>query len=153
MANGMVDKALQQIWKDGIKLKRLWINASPESAFPAQKINLNIPEDGLVLITARVDTYPYNGTVSGVGRVGEDLFLIGSTSRNRGRMLKLTTSGVECDDALQWNNYGSSSNAHGEYMIPLEIYGIKILAGGGSKFINRLRSLFSFRERRCAVCL
>ena len=42
MANGKIDKALQQCLKDSMKIKRLWKNASPNSSFAPQGLTIDI---------------------------------------------------------------------------------------------------------------
>ena len=155
MANSVIDKAIQQLFTDGAKTVELWKNASPDSDFPAQTIPMPAGYD-MAAITG--SDYATGLIVLKKGMAGS-LMRIGAIDAATAfwaaqRYITWNNSGLVFDPSyVKYANSATPPSANGAYCKPMFILGIKILTGGGSKLISRLRSLFSFRERRCAVCL
>ena len=51
-----IDNALQALFANGCKVKKLWMNASPTSQFTAQKINLTLSNYGAMLAEFKTST-------------------------------------------------------------------------------------------------
>lgn len=155
MANSIVDKAIQQLFKDGVKTKDIWENVSPDSDFNAQTIPISDEYDLAAIVG---NDYTAGVIILGKG-VSGSLTRIGAIDSSTAfwvaqRYITWSNNGLVFDPSyVKYANSSNQPSPNGAYCKPMFIYGIKILTGGGSKFTNRLRSLFSFKERRCAVCL
>ena len=162
MANGMIDKAIQQLFKQSVKIVKLWQNASPESAFLPQKISVDLTPYNLILMIFK-SYVSYEYKLSALFDKGDAAVICINSSGlgiNRGglfasnRIIESSdNTGIMVGKGVYLPTAGTSSTDRNDSLLPFEIYGIKILTGGGSKFITKLRSLFSFWGRRCAACL
>lgn len=134
MANSITDKAIQQLFCDGVKIVKLWENASSNSAFQNQTVSLNIAKYDFVMVLFRLDR---NGRV-----VEPSIVPIGrpavNNSKGYDRYFIVRETGIEFDDS-------SSPSA----IIPAKIFGIKLL-GGGYSLIRKIKQLFA-NIRRCFI--
>lgn len=141
----VIDNAIKQLWKDGIKIVKLWENASPSSAFAAQTIPLDTEgyEEALVL---PMSTNGLNGAF--IVRKNEDRVLYSAGGHPLQRRYELTDSGltVQAGDILVDSGWQTNNQA----MKPYIIYGLKFLLGGGYRIARFIKSLFFHMERRCA---
>lgn len=148
-----IDNAIKQLWKDGIKLKELWTNASPTSDFAGQILTL--PEnnaDMLAIIhesNADAPTDAANQTVI-IGRVGtggqvnvQATAILMSRGYTWGEQNKLSIG-----DAQRVPTYGNAASRTevNNRLVPLAVYGLKLL-GGGRALIKKIKSFFSIPER------
>lgn len=152
----VIDKAIQQLFKDGIKLKELWTNVSPESDFAGQVLTLTNNNADMLAIThesnADAPTDAANQTVI-IGRVGtggqvnvQATAILMSRGYTWGEQNKLSIG-----DAQRVPTYGNAASRTevNNRLVPLAVYGIKLL-GGGRALIKKIKSLFSIPERRWA---
>lgn len=132
----VLDNALQTLFKLGIEVKTLWENASPGSGFPEQNITVNTSGCDFVLI-------PLKGSSNAVGiLVGGNLLLsnIGeatqhvaqSSAKMISRGATWTSTGrlaiSSCQIVNDYDNAGTRTDSP-TYMVPLAVYGIKLLGG------------------------
>lgn len=129
----VLDNALQQIWKDGIKLVEVWRNASPASSFAAQTIPIDMSQFDIALAIFNISATMQRkvSAISPVGWYGEAQWIgnIGSeyTTAYFTRMYICRKSEIEFNDTNRRQvDTDSISNNN---LIPYAIYGIKILEG------------------------
>ena len=144
MANGKIDKALQQCLKDSMKIKRLWKNASPNSSFAPQGLTIDITGFDIIRIVHKTYT---NGTLwaeitddtpvaaldGGYGILIFGAFCqSGSSTSTRGysvsRRYAKENGQLVFRDAAVTKELTTANDS--KQCIPLEIYGIKIIGGG-----------------------
>ena len=147
----VVDNAIQQLFKNGCKIKKLWTNASPTSQFAAQKITADMGAFDQVQILLRESTsstYPY--------------YFIEDFKKNDDgvivRMLNYDKTGTTVGASYRTVDVGNTGIAFGagyinqggvqanNYNLPIIIYGIQILGGVIHKLKNLAASLFTRRE-------
>lgn len=137
-----IDNAIKQLWRDGIKIVKLWENASPSSAFAAQTIPLDTEgyEEALVL---PMSDNGLNGAF--IVRKNEDRVLYSAGGYPLQRRYELTDSGltVQAGDRL----VGGGWQTNNQDMKPYIIYGLKFLLGGGYRIAHLIKSLFHRYER------
>lgn len=153
MAN-LIDNAIQQLFKDGCKIVKLWENASPTSSFEGQRILWSISEKGYDTVIV-VDNYGklHFATIDAAGPVGVTTVNGNESSSSRiyARRFYPRLNYIEFTDSYNIDEWNSTVNTYANTTnIPVEIYGIKSLWGGGHSTIARLKSFFSIRERRWA---
>ena len=113
-----------------ISIKKLWENAKPTSSFPAQILNIDFAGYQLIMIVARLSTsgartksviVPFPGNTEAVIDFAFDGGAAGPS--NYHRTVKLISPGPQ----FLIGNYssGSSSITGNDYVIPIDIYGIK----------------------------
>lgn len=147
MANGKIDKALQQLFKQSVKLVKLWENASPTSAFPAQKININLAGyDDIITFFKPSPAWTVNKAVLGKETALECTLNI---PLNYGvyfilREVHADSSGATFGDAYNKTATAVTPTKNNGYAIPLEIYGAKLI-GGGYNLIRKARCLLHGR--------
>lgn len=131
----VIDNALQALFMNGCKVKKLWENASPTSQFAAQKITVDMGTFDQVRILLREstsNTYPY--------------YFIDDFKKNDDgvivRTLNYDKSGTTVGTSYRTVDVGNTGIAFGagyinqgnvqanNYNIPIIIYGIQILWGG-----------------------
>ena len=149
----VLDNALQTLFKLGIEVKTLWENASPGSSFPEQNITVNTSGCDFVLI-------PLKGSANAAGiLVGGNLLLsnIGEAAQhvaqNSAKMVSRgatwTSTGriaiSSCQTVNAYANAGTRTDSP-TYMVPLAVYGIKLLGGVVHKVKAFATSLFARKE-------
>lgn len=146
MANGKIDKALQQLLKLGIEVKMVWSNASPTSKFGSQTISLDLSGYDYVFIRWRWSISDPDMIISPI-KIGTESLLSGVANYRQTRDVMVKTSGLTFGagaNAL----YNASLSPNSEVAIPVEIYAAKFL-GGGYSLIQKLKHLFTTMGRRC----
>ena len=133
----VLDNALQTLFKLGIEVKTLWENASPGSGFPEQNLAVNTSGCDFVLI-------PLKGSKSSAGSLmGGNVLLsdVGEAAQhvaqNSAKMVSRgatwTSTGriaiSSCQTVNGYANAGTRTDSP-TYMVPLAVYGIKLLGGG-----------------------
>ena len=123
-----IDQAIQNLMNMGVKIKKVWQNASPSSGFGAQTLKIDL---------SNADFVDIDIDISGNGRGRVQRFKVGEagmiTSNNDNtnytnycytRLLKVTTTGITFE-AGYFNNTKSNN-----YTKPRSIWKIKL--GGGT---------------------
>lgn len=137
----VLDNALQQLFKDGVKIKKLWTNASPLSQFAEQHITIARAEFDYIGIQANWNTSP-TGNVELVALVENK---VGKATEFYGTELATYTTGtftiakrnvMVIDKGLSIGNGLSGQTGYGDFrpywFIPTIVYGIKLLGGGSN---------------------
>ena len=132
-----IDKALQQCFKDSIKIKKLWTNASPNSSFAKQQIKINGKNYDYYKACLQQEYLGNKYNVTALMPVG------GNTQAEFTAAAKLsayvmcidrsiTSSSAEVDfnDARYKYVNSNTVNTANSNLIPLAIYGIKLMGGG-----------------------
>jgi len=129
---GKIDKALQQLLKQSIKIMKLWENASPTSAFAAQKIKLNLSGHDFIGVVFRLNTSNNRQVTTAVAPLssgqGEITLAQGGSPYmvQYYRPFTLTASSVDFNHGFL--GYPSKSEAQNDAAaIPLKIYGVKLI--------------------------
>lgn len=148
----VVDNAIQQLFKNGCKIKKLWTNASITSSFTAQDVRANTTGCDGVMVTFRrtssSDAAP-SGTAIVMNYGGGDQILIEYAATMLFRDVvwnsrsKITLS--DCQRVMQYAVMGSRQKENA-LIIPVAIYGIQLLGGVINKLKTLAASLFSRRE-------
>lgn len=148
----VVDNAIQQLFKNGCKIKKLWTNASITSSFAAQDVSANTTGCDGVMVTFRrsssVDAAP-SGTAIVMNYGGGDQILIEYAASMLFRDVvwnsrsKITLS--DCKRLMQYAVSGSRETENA-LLIPVAIYGIQLLGGVIHKLKILAASLFLRRE-------
>lgn len=111
----------------GIKMELLWENASMDSEFGPQTINLDLSKYSKVKI--EFSHYLNESSISFEGRVGFDGYgfvMEGSTSMFRhARNYHVTQTGIQFFDAYEASGANGSFVKKNQRMVPRRIYGIK----------------------------
>lgn len=135
MANGKIDKAIQQLFKQSVKLVKLWENASPASAFVAQSIKTNLSGHDFIGIVFRLNTSNNRQVTTAVAPLssgqGEITLAQGGSPYmvQYYRPFTLTASSVDFNHGFL--GYPSKSEVQNDAAaIPLKIYGAKLIGGG-----------------------
>lgn len=147
----VIDNALQALFINGCKVKKLWENASPTSNFSAQKITVDMGAFDQVRILLREstsDTYPY--------------YFIDDFEKNDDgiivRTLNYNKTGATEAASYRTVDVGNTGIAFGagyinqgnvqanNYNIPIIIYGIQLLGGVIHKLKTLAASLFTRKE-------
>lgn len=134
----VIDNAIKQLWKDGIKIVKLWENASPTSQFADQTLQINTANYQMILITFRGSsgsTGNANGGSALIGIIGEVAQIVTENSARitRRSAYWINTSEIQiadCQTIVTYNNAGARTTEN-QRSIPVAIYGIKFLIGGG----------------------
>lgn len=143
----VLDNAIKQLWRDGIKTKMIWVNASPASIFGAQELRIdNSPFNKIKIFykTNLADSNEYTNCQSIEVNVSGNGFMTGIAGNNgladgtvtiAARSCEVTASGIKFASGGYWipNNetYKEFTGEHNNWIIPTEIYGLKFLIGGG----------------------
>ena len=139
----VVDNAIQQLFKNGCKIKKLWTNASITSSFTAQDVSANTTGCDGVMVTCRrasISDAAASGTAIVMNYGGGDQILVeyAATMLFRDVMWnsrsKITLS--DCQRVMQYAVTGSKQTENA-LIIPVAIYGIQLLGG----VIHKLKSL------------
>lgn len=133
----VLDNALQALFVNGCKIKKLWMNASPTSSFAAQKITTDRNEFDMTAILFRLSiTNPREDlTFCEKNGQGQAQFVLGQNAApyitNRYRGFTVSSTGVQFNVGY----IARSSQAEGQdntVAIPIAIYGIQLLGGGNT---------------------
>lgn len=134
----VLDNALQALFVNGCKIKKLWTNASITSSFAAQDVSANTTGCDGVMVTFRRasigDAAP-SGTAIVMNYGGGDQILIEYAASMLFRDVvwnsrsKITLS--DCKRLIQYAVTGSGETENA-LLIPVAIYGIKLLGGGNT---------------------
>lgn len=149
----VIDNALQTLFKLGIEVKTLWENASPGSSFPEQNIKVNTSGCDFVLIPLKGAANAAGTLVGGnllLSNIGEAAQHVGqSSARMMSRGATWTSTGRiainSCQIVNDYDNPGTRTNSP-THMVPLAVYGIKLLGGVIHKLKTLTASLFQRRE-------
>lgn len=142
--SSIIDKALQQSIKNQVKETVLWQNASPNSSFAAQKINVSVPSDAAVYAT-----YAYSGSnpivaespETKIGKSGYTTIEAGIDGTS-GLTVRMRDFDVESDGisfgncSTKTSNNFKATEVTNNYMIPLFIYAKRVLGGVIHKLIT-----------------
>ena len=148
----VVDNAIQQLFKNGCKIKKLWTNASITSSFVAQDVSVNTSGyDGTMVSFRRNNTD--DGAVSGTALIvnygGGDQVLIEYAATMLFRDVVWNSRSQikfgDCKRLIQYAVSGSRETVN-NLLIPVAIYGIKLLGGVIHKLKTLAASLFTRRE-------
>lgn len=137
MAEGKIDKALQQLFKRSVATKVLWQNADPSSTFAEQTVNVEEGYDKLLIECgySRVDVDFKEYFIATLGEKTILRMMAGAAYTNIGyhtRNVELTDVGATIRDCYKKNLGASTAGTiDNGYLIPQKIYGI-ILSGGGT---------------------
>jgi hypothetical protein len=141
MMAATIDKALQQLvaMTKGVKqYVELWKNASPTSNFAAQTISLNLSDyDGVRIVWKPSTTGGERIITDGV--IGNDYLFNFIANGNasaiaelRTRKVTISTTGCSFTAGYGKTITVTSAGTQAGYCIPVSIYGIKTLNGGGT---------------------
>lgn len=110
----------QAAWKKAMAL--LWTNPSPTASFVAQTVQASLTSYDLILVIARSNsTYQYeNSTIAIKGRQSLLSAVWGDSGRTISRGFNSSNTGVTFEAGY------TSSVTNNAYMIPYQIYGIKL---------------------------
>lgn len=139
----VLDNALQALFVNGCKIKKLWTNASITSSFAAQDVSANTTGCDGVMVTfrrANIGDAASSGTAIVMNYGGGDQILIEYAASmlfrdvvwNSRSKIKLS----DCKRLIQYAVTGSRETENA-LLIPVAIYGIKLLGG----VIHKLKSL------------
>ena len=144
----VVDNAIQQLFKNGCKIKKLWTNASPRSSFPAQDITVPSNNADILYIPIKA----YSDTESDLS--GSSVFITfgrgnQAIAQRQARIVSrgfqwLKRTKISVYDALDVMTYAGTRTNDNTLLIPEAIYGIQLLGG----VINKLKTLAASLFRR-----
>lgn len=151
----VINNALQVLLGLAIEVKTLWQNASPGSSFAEQNLTVNTAGCDFILIPLKGNATATGGTVGGailIGKVGEAGQHVAQNSariESRGVTWTSTTQIAvgNCQSVTDYSNTATRVNAN-SHMIPLCVYGIKLLGGVIHKLKILAASLFARKEVR-----
>ena len=110
--------------RTGAIIDLLWTNSDPTSNFSAQTVSIDLSSYSHAIIVGSLTTSSTSAKVSTFGKIGDKFALCGiaaATSGNRfARNADVTSSGVDFTTGYQNTTAGTG------YMIPQEIYGVKL---------------------------
>ena len=138
MAKNEVDSAIQRLLKLGVKVTKLWENASPNSAFAAQRLDVPWEEQDFLYVEHKYDNSndSYRTCTLTLCKLGyrahfESLYLT-STGPMRGtdRIINLDKTGSLYVNNGWYQVSNTSGSPNTSYVIPTIILGIKLLGGG-----------------------
>ncbi len=129
---GKIDKALQQLLKQSIKIMKLWENASPTSAFAAQKIKLNLSGHDFIWVIFRLNTSVNRQVTTAVAPLssgqGEITLAQGGSPYMVQYYRPFTLDASSVDFSHGFLGYPSRSETQNDAAaIPLKIYGVKLI--------------------------
>lgn len=131
----LTDSALQQLFKDSCKIKKLWTNASPLSQFAAQHIT--IARAGFDYIGMQAN-WNNESTNTELATYAAGTFTIAK------RNVAVIDKGLSIGDGL------SGQTGYGDlrpyWFIPTIVYGIKLLGGALRKVKKALCALLFRKE-------
>ena len=134
MAN-LVDSAIQQLFKDGCKVVKLWENASPTSAFPYQTVPITGDYDQVIVngydetTGAIIASLNQPSAISRIAQVGA-----ATASWLAQRPIRYTGAGVTFDETdVKYTDRPGPADIKNAYCVPYQIYGIKLLGGGNTQ--------------------
>lgn len=137
MANGKIDRALQQLFRQSVKAVKLWENASPGSAFPAQKISLGLAGYDSIMTIYRPSASGEN-VKEGAGLKTALTAVINIASASTvffaSRGVSAGGSGVEFKNTFGKTGTTGTPAQNAEmnrYCVPVKIYGVKFIEGPG----------------------
>lgn len=107
----------------GITMKLLWENASPESEFVEQAVNLDLDEYDFVQVAFMASPGASTHIATGFIRINSDTYCEGYYT-NSGDYLKRNFR-ANAGSGLYFENGKQNSTSGAGYMIPYQIYGIK----------------------------
>lgn len=140
----------ESILKREVKQFLLWTNPSPQNAFNAQTLSLDLSEfDAVEVIfrtgTSTSDRYTLPAVRVDIGNTG---VIFNTTAYNSERRFTVNTTGIVFTNALYYASYGNWSGSSTNALIPYKIYGLKS-EGGGLSLVDKLHTFFLSFIRRC----
>lgn len=128
----ILDNALQQTWKNGVKEVKLWANAAPTSQFQAQTIALDLSKYTLIRVyfclSTELPTRKTGPSDAFVDDAGQGCAVLQSMLSRR---FTADTNGVQFEIGTEQTV--TTYNTSPKHMIPLSIYGIQLLGGGNTE--------------------
>ena len=114
---------------DDIPMTLLWTNASPTSSFANQTITIDLSDYDAVLVKSKIVT-DINGVFSQLFFKSSGYsYLFFVYTHIFYRFLEISDSGIVFGHCNYLSNYGASGFSVGDnYAIPLQIYGVKVVA-------------------------
>lgn len=149
MADEKIDKAIQQLFKQSVKLVKLWENASPTSSFAAQKISIDLAGyDDIVTVFKASATGQNTKAEAGKKTALKDIINITSASTVffASRSVSADDSGVQFGGCTGKTGTTGTPTTYNEYAIPAKIYGVKLI-GGGYNLALKIRHFLCRRGR------
>lgn len=119
----VLDNAIQNCFALSVKIKKVWTNASPNSSFGAQTINLSTKNVLMFIVDAIYDTTHNNGATSIISNRG---ILVYPTSYNMFRTAEKQEGGILFGAGYLTSPYGTNV-ADNTRMIPQEIYAVEVM--------------------------
>lgn len=105
------------------EMQLLWENASPESAFVAQLIPLDLSEYDIVLVEIKFSSFNIQ-RVTGFARKGQTTYIGTPVTVNAFRAVEVSDGGCSFADGYLVSTY-TNATVNNERAIPTAIYGIK----------------------------
>lgn len=135
MANGKTDKAIQQLFKQSVKLVKLWENASPTSSFAAQSIKTNLSGHDFIGVVFRLNTLMNRQMTTAVAPLSSGQGEITLSQNGSPYMVQyyrpFTLTALSVDFNHGFLGYPSKPEVQNDAVaIPLKIYGAKLIGGG-----------------------
>lgn len=133
----VIDNAIQQLFTNGCKIKKLWANASPTSQFAAQKITLSMTNYDAVLVEFESSYSALTGEYCRVSFKGTEDWTDTFANAQNERVLEIRTrqysasdTGINFQQGYGKSVSSASVSVRNDYAIPLTVYGIQLLGGG-----------------------
>lgn len=128
MATSIIDKALQQCFTDSAKIKKVWENVAPGSAFAAQTVEYDeFVADIFIAVTTRGNAV--------IAPADKAVRFYGAEGYPTQRLFTFTKESFTCTDAEMLNSGWKTNNT---YVVPWLVYGVKIMPGGGTRLTRFL---------------
>lgn len=149
----VLDNALQTLFKLGIEVKTLWVNASPGSSFAEQGVPLpGIKNYDYIAIDYRVNALYTESSQGIVTTSGASVALESFANTQLTAQIAFLSRSVYVDDnaARFYNCLLKPTSGNGQTfnngIVPTVISGIKLI-GGGYRIARFIKSLFFRTER------
>ena len=121
MATSIIDKALQQCFAESAKVKKVWENVAPGSAFAAQTVKHDeFIADIFIAVTTRGNAV--------IAPASKAVRFYGAEGYPTQRLFTFTKESFTCTDAEVLNSGWKTNNT---YVVPWLVYGVNMLSGGG----------------------
>lgn len=128
MSTSIIDKALQQCFTDSAKIKKVWENVAPGSAFAAQTVEYDeFVADIFIAVTTRGNAV--------IAPADKAVRFYGAEGYPTQRLFTFTKESFTCTDAEILNSGWETNNT---YVVPWLVYGVKIMPGGGTRLTRFL---------------
>lgn len=111
----------------GISITKIWENASPTSAFPAQTVTIsNVQDYDKIIVIASYSSGSYNcGMMMADTAIGTKATVATSLSYFAWRDFTINSESIAFDVGAYRNGYAGTAYSDNNLSIPVEIYGVK----------------------------